>query len=137
MTKSVKLVENKDFDHKQVLNLYHLNGWSSANKPDLLLKALINSDSLVLAYIDKELVGLGNAISDGFLVVYYPHLLVHPEYKGLGIGRKIMERIQEKYQRFHQQMLIADKNSTGFYIKCGFEKAGKTQSMWIYSGSEH
>jgi GNAT superfamily N-acetyltransferase len=33
-------------------------------------------------------VGLGNAISDGALVVYYPHMLVLPEYQGRGIGRR-------------------------------------------------
>jgi len=99
--------------------------------------ALKNAHTLVLAYHDEQLVGLGYAISDGHLVVYYPHLLVHPEYQGKGIGKMIMDRLQEKYADFHQQMLVADGNAIDFYKKLGFERAGKTEPLWIYQGDEH
>ena len=68
----------------EVVALYRANDWSSADKPELLLAALRNSHSLVTARMDGRLVGLGNAISDGHLVVYYPHLLVHPAFQGAG-----------------------------------------------------
>ena len=84
-----------------------------------------------------RLVGLGNAISDGYLVVYYPHLLVHPDYQGEGIGRMITVRMQEKYGSFHMQILTADRKAVKFYEGAGFEKAGDTQAMWIYNGDEH
>lgn len=42
-----------------------------------------------------------------------------------------------KYGDFHQQMLTADSKAIDFYRKCVFEKAGSTQSMWIYQGDEH
>ncbi len=71
------------------------------------------------------------------LVVYYPHLLIHPDYQGKGIGRIIVGRFQKKYGNFHQQMLTADGKAIDFYRKCGFEKAGSTQSMWIYQGDDH
>ena len=83
------------------------------------------------------MVGLGNAISDGFLTVYYPHLLVLPEYQGKGIGKLILDKMQEKYSHFHMQMLTADGKSVDFYKKNGFERAGKTEPMWIYQGDEH
>ena len=121
----------------KLIDLYRANGWSSAEKPDLLRKALRNSDALVSAWADKELVGLANAISDGYLVVYYPHMLVHPEYQGRGIGAEIMKRLMKKYQGFHQHVLIADGRAIEFYRKCGFTRAGKTESMWIYAGTDH
>lgn len=117
--------------------MYKANKWSSAEKPDLLYKALTNSDSLITAWDGNRLVGLGNAISDGHLVVYYSHLLVHPDYQGKGIGRMIVDRFQKKYGDFHQQTLTADGKAIDFYQKCGFGKAGSTQSMWIYQGDEH
>lgn len=120
-----------------VLNLYQANKWSSAKKPNALMNALRNSHSLITAWQGEQLVGLGNALSDGYLVVYYPHLLVHPEFHGLGIGRMIVEAFQKKYASFHQQILVADGGSIEFYKKCGFVPAGQTQSMWIYQGGEH
>ena len=126
----------------EVLALYRANHWSSANKPVELLAALRNSHSLVTARLPGSsgkgaLVGIANAISDGHLVVYYPHMLVHPEHQRKGIGQKMMRTMQEVYGDFHQQMLTADGDAIQFYEALGFESAGKTQSMWIYAGNEH
>ena len=117
--------------------MYKANEWSSAEKPNQLYNGLINSHSLITAWDDNQLVGLGNAISDGFLVVYYPHMLVLPDYQGQGIGKMILDKMQEIYSDFHMQMLTADGRAIDFYKKNGFEKAGETQPMWIYSGNEH
>jgi len=89
----------------------------------------LNSHSLITVWDKEKLVGLGNAISDGYLVVYYPHLLVHPAYQGKGIGHMIMDKLQEKYKNFHMQMLTADGKAIGFYKKVGFKKAGNTIPM--------
>jgi len=133
----IEIKETKEIIKGKIIKLYEANKWSSAKKPDLLYKALMNSDSLITAWDGNRLVGLGNAISDGYLVVYYPHLLVHPDYQGKGIGRMIFNGFQKKYGNFHQQTLTADGKAIDFYRKCGFETAGSTQSMWIYQGDEH
>ena len=133
----IEIKETKKINKEKIIKLYKSNKWSSAEKPDLLYKALMNSDSLITAWDGNRLVGLGNAISDGYLVVYYPHLLIHPDYQGRGIGGMIVDRFQKKYGNFHQQTLTADGEAIDFYRKCGFEKAGSTQSMWIYQGDEH
>ncbi|PWW83106.1 GNAT family N-acetyltransferase [Prosthecochloris marina] len=134
---NVEIKETKEIPPESILELYKLNKWSSAEKPNLLYQALIHSNTLISAWIDQKLVGIANAISDGHLVVYYPHFLIHPDYQGKGIGKKIMEAMQNIYGNFHQQMLMADEKAIGFYKKCGFEKAGKTESMWIYQGNDH
>ena len=121
----------------QLHALYTANNWSSAQKPALLKQALAHSHAVVSAWRGRQLVGLGNAISDGHLVVYYPHVLVHPDYQGRGIGTEIMRRLKEKYRGFHQHVLIADGRAIEFYRKCGFTRAGGTESMWIYAGTDH
>jgi GNAT superfamily N-acetyltransferase len=121
----------------EVIDLYRANNWSSAEKPTQLMAALSNSHSLVTARVEERLVGLGNAISDGHLVVYYPHMLVHPEFHRRGIGKDMMRAMQTKYSGFHQQMLVADEDAIEFYRSLGFAPAGRTQSMWIYGGSDH
>ena len=126
-----------DIETDEVIALYKANGWSSAEKPEKLIPALKNSDALVTARISGKLVGIGNAISDGSLVVNYPHMLVHPDYKNKGVGRAMMALLQQRYASFHQQMLTADVDATGFYKSLGFERAGKTVPMWIYAGNEH
>jgi len=129
--------ETREIKAEKIIQLYKANKWSSAEKPRELYNALINSHSLITAWNKEELIGIGNAISDGYLVVYYPHLLVHPNYQGKGIGKMIMDRMQETYKDFHMQMLTADGKAIEFYRKIGFVKAGNTQPMWIYKGNEH
>jgi ribosomal protein S18 acetylase RimI-like enzyme len=133
----ITISETKEINIEDILILYKANEWSSANKPNELYKALTNSETLITAWDGKKLVGLGNAISDGFLTVYYPHLLVLPDYQGQGIGKMIVDKMQEKYSHFHMQMLAADGKAVDFYKKNGFKRAGKTEPMWIYQGNEH
>ena len=133
----IQFKETRDFPIAKILPLYQANEWSSAEKPARLHQALMNSHALVSAWDADRLVGLGNAISDGHLVVYYPHLLVHPDYQGRGIGSELMRMLLAKYQGFHQHMLVADGRAIEFYQKCGFSRAGRTEPMWIYAGHDH
>jgi GNAT superfamily N-acetyltransferase len=133
----ISISETREIPLEAMISLYRANGWSSAEKPHLLQKALLNSHTLISAWEEGNLVGLGNAISDGHLVVYYPHLLIHPDYQGKGIGQLIMAKMQEKYRHFHMQLLTADGKAIDFYSKIGFRRAGNTVPMWIYDGEEH
>lgn len=136
-TEEIIISTTREITLEDVLPLYEANEWSAAKKPTQLLNGLRNSHSLVTAWEGDKLVGLGNAISDGHLVVYYPHFLVHPEYQGKGIGIQLLEKMQEKYADFHMQVLTADGDTVEFYKKIGFKRAGETKSMWIYDGDEH
>jgi hypothetical protein len=68
----VEISLNDAINTKEVVDLYKANQWSSAEKPNELLAALRNSHSLVTARMAGKLMGIGNAISDGHLVVRGP-----------------------------------------------------------------
>ncbi|AFM31325.1 MULTISPECIES: GNAT family N-acetyltransferase [Stutzerimonas stutzeri subgroup] len=133
----VEISMNDQIHTEEILEIYKANDWSSAEKPIELMAALRNSHSLVTARSAGKLVGLGNAISDGYLVVYFPHMLVHPLFQGKGVGRQMMAVMLNKYAGFHQQTLTADGKAIEFYESLGFVRAGQTEPMWIYAGTEH
>lgn len=135
-TKEIVYRETQVLPAGEVVALYRANGWSSAERPELR-DALAGSHSVVSAWDGERLVGLANALSDGHLVVYYPHLLVLLEYQGRGIGTRLMRLLMDRYAGFHQQVIVADGGAVEFYRKCGFERAGQTEPMWIYKGDEH
>jgi len=128
---------NGSLGKDEVISLYRSNGWSSAEKPEQLMAALKSSHSVVTARFEKELIGLANSLSDGHLVVYYPHLLVNPKYHRMGVATKIMQAMSDIYRDFHQQILVADGKAIDFYNSVGFVRAGKSEPMWIYEGNEH
>jgi len=121
----------------EVISLYRAVGWSAADKPVQLLAGLRGSHTLVTARVAGRLVGVGNAISDGHLMVYFPHLLVHPDVQRRGVGRLLVQALLTRYTGFHMQMLTADADSVAFYRSVGFVQAGGTVPMWIYAGTEH
>ena len=133
----IQIKETRDLSIEAVVALYQSLGWSAAEKPAVLHQALLGSHSLVTAWQGGRLVGLGNTISDGQLVVYYSHLLVAPEFQGQGIGTQLMRRLMAHYEGFHQHVLVADGRAIEFFRKCGFERAGKAEPMWIYAGHDH
>jgi GNAT superfamily N-acetyltransferase len=133
----IRFSEKRDLPVESVVALYSALQWSSARKPLQLHRALLASHSLVTAWQGDRLVGLGNAISDGHLVVYYPHLAVHPDFQRRGIGTRLMQMLMARYEGFHQHILVADGSATEFYGKCGFKRAGRTEPMWIYDGDDH
>lgn len=130
------LSDTREPGREAVLDLYRANKWSAADKPEVLMAALAGSHSLVTAWHDGRLIGLGNAITDGHLVVYYPHLIVHPDMHRRGVGASIMKRMIELYDGFHQHMLVANAEAVAFYRACGFVRAGRTEPMWIYEGND-
>ncbi len=134
---TIKYSERRNIPLRELIRLYRANAWSSAHKPVQLRTALRNADTVVSAWSDAALLGLGYAISDGALVVYYPHLLVHPDHQGRGIGSELVRRLTAKYRDFHQHVLIADGRAIEFYEKCGFTRAGRTEPMWVYAGDDH
>ena len=127
----------KDLPIEKLVDLYASLNWSSAEKPRQLQDALRNSHTVITAWDGECLVGLGNAISDGHLVVYYPHLIVHTNYQGRGIGREIVGRMQQHYEGMHQQVVVADGRAIDFYKKYGFTRAGSCEPLWIYAGRDH
>ena len=134
---TIKFKETRDIPMAGIVELYEANGWSAAAKPEKLRDGLVNSHSLVSAWDGDRLVGLGNAISGGHLVVYYPHLLGLPEYQNQGIGGDLLWRLMAIYDGYHQQVVLADGRAIDFYRKHGFERAGGTEPMWLYRGTEH
>jgi GNAT superfamily N-acetyltransferase len=137
VTPSIRYSDTKRPALESVVDLYRSVGWSSAGRPEALHAGLLGSHSLVTAWDGERLTGLGTAISDGHLVVYFPHLLVRPEYQGRGIGSALMRRLMERYRGFHQQALLADGRAVDFYLKLGFFRAGSTEPLWIYGGHDH
>ena len=133
----IELRETNDLPREQVLALYRANEWSSAEKPDALMNHLCKSHAVVTAWQGGRLIGLGNTLSDGELVAYYSHMLVHPDFHGQGIGTLIAQRLMKRYEGFHQQLLLAVGPSVRFYEKLGFKPTGDTRSMWIFPDEEH
>lgn len=119
---AVQFVINQVPTESDLVNLYQSLNWGHYQYPELLLKAIQNSDFLVCAYVNQELIGLGRAITDAVFTVYFPDLLVKPHWQGQGIGKTMMKFMLDQFKGFHNQVLIAeDDQARNFYLQQGFQ----------------
>lgn len=128
---SITFSEQKDFDTRQLQELFLSVGWSSGDYPDDLALAMRNSHSVVSAWDDDRLVGLMNALDDGSMTAYFHYLLVRPEYQAQGVGRQLVSTMLQQYESYARKVLVAYDEQVGFYEKCGFTIAGGKTPMFV------
>jgi GNAT superfamily N-acetyltransferase len=112
---------DKVIDKTKLSELFATDGWTTAEYPNRLQKAINNSDTVVTAWDGDILVGLASAISDGFINMFVTYLIVRPEYQKRGIGTKLMEKLLAKYEGFGRQILTTSLSKTAkWYKQFGF-----------------
>ncbi len=100
-------------------------GWKDPPSPDTHAQILRASAHVVLAIDDDagQVAGFINAVSDGILSAYIPLLEVRPEYRGRGIGGRLVDRMLEKLQHLYMVDLVCDEPMLGFYEARGMTRA--------------
>lgn len=107
--------------------------WSSGHYPEKLCAAMRNYETVVSAWDGERLVGLVCAMDDGVMTAYVHYLLVNPEYQDMGIGRRLVEDIKEKYRDYLRIVVVAYNAEAHFYEACGFKKSPDASPMFITS----
>ena len=104
-----------------IIELYRAHGWTHAANPDRLRTAIECSSFAVVALEGERVVGFARAMSDEAFAVYIADILVAPDRQRQGIGRTVAEAILEHYpmERFHHQVLVAERGAEGFYRRLG------------------
>lgn len=113
---SIEYTFEKKFSKEDTFRLFKSINWYSANFPERLHKALMNSQTVVTAWNGNKLVGLARALDDGEMVEFIHYVLVDPEYQGHHIASTLIKMIKEKYQGYlYIDVMPEDKNNCPFY----------------------
>ncbi len=99
-------------------------GWEKL--PDAQVeKALARHLYSVTVFENEEVVGMGRIVGDGSIYFYIQDVIVHPAYQGQGVGKLIMEGIEdflaESVTGHAFVGLMAAKDVHGFYSKLGYK----------------
>jgi GNAT superfamily N-acetyltransferase len=81
--------------------------------------AFRNSSVRCFVLDHERLVGVGRAVSDGVFYAIIFDVVVHPEYRGRGIGTEIMKRLIASAHT-KRVLLYAAPGKEPFYRKLGF-----------------
>jgi ribosomal protein S18 acetylase RimI-like enzyme len=120
-----------------VMGLYESVGWSTyTSKPEALMAALENSDYVLTAWEEDELIGLARAVTDDVSIFYLQDLLVAPSYQRKGVGRKLLEQCLDRFSHVRVKALLTDdeEGQQKLYESMGFTntKNIKTNPLTFY-----
>ncbi|MEP6478354.1 MAG: GNAT family N-acetyltransferase [Rhodoglobus sp.] len=122
---TVERVSASDLDAASVIALYESVGWSVYTAdPSTLLAGLAGSATVAVARSGGALVGLARVVSDGATICYLQDVLVHPEHRLHGLGRRLVESVLEPHATVRQKVLLTDDEpgQRRFYESLGYSE---------------
>ena len=117
--------ENRPIAPAAVRQLYtSVNWWPARQEHDIA--SVLARDVAVGAWDGDVLVGFARAVSDGAFRAYIEDVVVHPEYRHLGIGSQIIAVLLERLVHIETISLFCEPELITFYERHGF-RARNTQ----------
>ncbi|MCI0394419.1 MAG: GNAT family N-acetyltransferase [Chloroflexi bacterium] len=91
-------------------------------------RMLDNANLTITAWDGERLVGIGRALTDFSFCCYLSDLAVDRDYQRQGIGRTIMDRVQQAIGEESMLLLLAAPEAMEYYPHVGFTKV---ENGWI------
>ena len=116
----------KSASKKDLIRIYKEAGWwdtSNDKHPEFLNQIVKDSAVFVGVFLEKKLIGIGRALSDLASDAYIQDVAVLKEFRGKGIGRKIIQTLIEKLKENNVDWigLVAEPGTSSFYEELGFK----------------
>ena len=128
--------EKIDFDRLQ--ELFKLGAfWARERTQEDLKIAIANSNPVVSIWDGERLIGFARATSDGIYRAAIWDVVVHPKYRGLGLGGKLVETVLSHPQVNRvERVYLTTTHQQNFYKHIGFEY-NDTTTMVLYNNSSY
>jgi N-acetylglutamate synthase-like GNAT family acetyltransferase len=124
-------------DLSQLQDLFNLAAfWARERRLEDLEIALANSNSVASCWDGELMIGFARATSDGVYRATIWDVIVHPDYQGLGLGRKLVETVlsQPLVSRVERVYLMTTYQQK-FYERIGFQE-NQTTTMVLLNSAE-
>lgn len=112
-------------DVKEIYGLIDTYAKQQVVLPRSLSSLYYDLQCLYVAKVDRKIVGVGALHILGPTIAEVRSLVVNQDYFGMGIGRKLVERIISEASRLGVGKLISLTYQIEFFEKCGFQIVAK------------
>ncbi len=123
-----------EIDLYQLQQLFNLSAfWAKDRTMDDLSIAIANSEPVVTVSDGEQLIGFARATSDGIYRATVWDVVIHPEYRGNGLGNKLVETVlsHPRMNRVERVYLMTTHQQC-FYERIGFHR-NSTTTMVLYN----
>lgn len=108
---------------EQVCDLFERAAfWAKARSPEEMAQAIAHSHPVVTAWDSDRLIGFARATSDGIFRATIWDVVIHPDYQGIGLGRRLVETlIAHPHMNKVERTYLMTTHQQRFYERIGFE----------------
>lgn len=121
-------------DLSQLQVLFKLGAfWAQERSVEDLSVAIANSEPVISVWDGERLIGFARATSDGIYRATIWDVVIHPDYRGAGLGRKLVETVLS-HPRMNrvERVYLFTTHQQRFYERIGFECNSST-TMVLYN----
>lgn len=119
-----------DCDWQALSALFEASPPMGNKHPADLQAAFSNSMFRCFVHDGGRLVGVGRALADGVYVSYIGDIAVHPEFRGIGLGKRIVAELLRLSAGHKKIILYSVPGSEGFYRQFGFRRMRTAMAMF-------
>ena len=136
-----QLTSPDDSALRQITELYRAAGWwwEEGEHLDFAKRLIKGSFCFYVAELDRNIVGIGRAISDGVSDAYIQDVTVKQTQRGQGIGSELIRSIITNLRKHGIDWigLIAEHGSHPFYENLGMTSMLNATPMLYLPGKHH
>ncbi|HLO87596.1 MAG TPA: GNAT family N-acetyltransferase [Nostocaceae cyanobacterium] len=124
-----------EVDLYQLQELFNICAfWAQGRSIEDLGIAITNSDPVISVWDEEKLIGFARATSDGIYRATIWDVVIHPDYRGNGLGSKLVETVLSHPRMQVERVYLMTTHQQEFYRKIGFQTNGST-TMVLYNQS--
>ena len=109
---------------RELAELYSLAGFVDENDDPALWLNSVLAGSLLAAgvFLKDRLIGFGRALGDGASDAYLQDIVIHPDFRGLGLGSRLVKFLIAELRKNGPMWIgiIAAPGKEDFYRRLGF-----------------
>lgn len=107
----------------EIIEVYDSSGIKRPTKDsDRIINMYKNSNLIISAWLNNELIGISRAITDFCYACYFSDLSVKSEYQKEGIGKRLIKLTEKEIGKETALILLSAPIAMEYYPKIGFDK---------------
>ena len=126
--------DKSKIDLFQLQDLFNLTAfWAQERKIEDLQTAIANSEPVISVWDRERLIGFARATSDGIYRATIWDVIIHCDYQGAGLGRKLVETVITHPHLCHvERVYLMTTHQQKFYERIGFRE-NQTTTMVLHN----